>query len=91
MPNREFLDYFALTLLLGMAVFLIYLLFYLHEIPYRIACRRNHPQRDAIYAACWVSLCVLHLIWPLLFIWALMRPPIETPAAATVQPKGDTP
>jgi hypothetical protein len=72
--HRDTLSYLALALLLGMGTFLIYLLFYIHEIPYKIACRRNHPQRDAIYAACWVSLCVLHVIWPLLFIWAVMKP-----------------
>ena len=75
--HRDFLSYLALALLLGVAVFLIYLLFYLHDLPYRVACRRRHPQRDAIHAACWVSLCVLHVIWPLLFIWAVMHPAPE--------------
>ena len=31
------------------------------DIPYQIAKKRNHPQRDAIHVAGWVSLLTLHL------------------------------
>jgi hypothetical protein len=65
----------------------------IHDIPYNIAKARNHPHRDAIHAAGWVSLFTLHAIWPFLWIWAtIYRPergygfsssePAKAPAAA---------
>jgi hypothetical protein len=65
-----FLDYFALGLLVFVGIVLFYGVIALHDIPYEIAKRRNHPQQDAIHVAGWVSLFTLHLIWPFLWIWA---------------------
>ena len=42
----------------------------IHDIPYHIAKRRNHPHQDAIHSGGWVSLFTLHAIWPFLWIWA---------------------
>ncbi|MCF7984528.1 MAG: DUF3302 domain-containing protein [Thiohalocapsa sp.] len=67
-----FLDYFALGLMLFVAVFLFYGMIVLHDIPYEIAKERNHPQQDAIHVAGWVSLFTLHAIWPFLWIWAML-------------------
>ena len=66
-----FLDYFALLLILVVLVIIFYTFIYIHELPYEAAKHRNHPQQDAIYVACWLSLFTLHAIWPLVFIWAL--------------------
>ncbi len=44
-------------------------------IPYEIAKARNHPHRDAIGAATWVSLFTLGAAWPLLWIWAMAYRP----------------
>jgi hypothetical protein len=68
------LEYFALILILIVLVMLFYLFIYLHELPYDIAKHRNHPQTEAIYVACWLSLFTLHAIWPIVFIWAISKP-----------------
>ena len=71
------LEYVALALLIVMVTFIIYLVIYIHDIPYEIAKKRNHPHQDAIHIAGWVSLFLLHTIWPLLWIWAYLYKPGE--------------
>ena len=71
------LEYIALGLLLVMSTFVIYLIVYIHDIPYEIAKKRGHPHQDAIHIAGWVSLFLLHTIWPLLWIWAYLYKPGE--------------
>jgi ABC-type anion transport system duplicated permease subunit len=68
------LDYLALALLLAVVVILAITIVALFDLPYRIATRRNHPQRDAIHAACWLSLFTAGILWPIAFIWALTVP-----------------
>jgi hypothetical protein len=67
----------ALVLLITMVTFIIYLVIYIHDIPYEIAVKRGHPHQDAIHIAGWVSLFLLHTIWPLLWIWAYLYKPGE--------------
>ncbi|MGO3784703.1 MAG: DUF3302 domain-containing protein [Pseudoalteromonas prydzensis] len=67
-----FLDYFALGILIFVGIFIFYGIIALHDIPYEIAKKRNHPQLDAIHYAGWVSLFTLHVLWPFLWIWATM-------------------
>lgn len=67
----EFLNYFSLFLLFFIAVTLFYGIIAIHDIPYKIAEKRNHPHQDAIEAAGWVSLFMLHVLWPFLWIWAM--------------------
>lgn len=64
------LSYFALGLLFFVVLTLAYGIIGIHDIPYHIAKRRNHPHQDAIHAGGWVSLFTLHAIWPFLWIWA---------------------
>jgi len=71
------LEYIALGLLIVMSTFIIYLIIYVHDIPYEIAKKRGHPHQDAIHIAGWVSLFLLHTIWPLLWIWAYLYKPGE--------------
>jgi len=71
------LEYIALGLLIVMTTFIIYLVIYIHDIPYEIAKKRGHPHQDAIHIAGWVSLFLLHTIWPLLWIWAYLYKPGE--------------
>ena len=71
------LEYAALTLLIVMVIFIIYLIIFIHDIPYEIAKKRGHPHQDAIHIAGWVSLFLLHTIWPLLWIWAYLYKPGE--------------
>ncbi|WP_394391797.1 DUF3302 domain-containing protein [Shewanella woodyi] len=67
-----FLDYFALGVIFFVAIFLFYGVIVIHDIPYEIAKKRNHPQQDALHVAGWVSLFTLHAIWPFLWIWATL-------------------
>ncbi len=68
---HEFLNYFSLFLLFFVVVVLFYGIIAIHDIPYKIAQKRNHPHQDAIEAAGWVSLFMLHVLWPFLWIWAM--------------------
>jgi hypothetical protein len=70
-----FLDYFALTLLILISIILVYAAIYIHDIPYEMAVKRNHPHQDAIHYGGWLSLFTLHAIWPFLWIWATLYKP----------------
>ncbi|EKO3563734.1 MAG: DUF3302 domain-containing protein [Vibrio metschnikovii] len=67
-----FLDYFALGLLIFVALVIFYGIIVIHDIPYEIAKERNHPHQDAIHVSGWVSLFTLHALWPFLWIWATL-------------------
>ena len=69
------LDYVALGILLTVVITLLYAVIGIHDIPYEISKKRNHPHQDAIHAAGWLSLFLLHAIWPFLWIWALLYKP----------------
>lgn len=69
------LDYIALCVLIFVLLTLIYGVIYIHDIPYEIAKKRKHPHRDAIHTAGWVSLFLMHTIWPFLWIWATLYKP----------------
>ncbi len=69
------LDYVALGIFVTVVIVMIYLVIYIHDIPYEIAKKRNHPHRDAIHVAGWVSLFLMHVIWPFLWIWAYLYKP----------------
>lgn len=70
-----FLNYAALVLMIFGALVCFYLIIAIHDIPYEIAKKRNHPHQDAIHVAGWVSLMTLHAIWPFLWIWATIYRP----------------
>jgi len=70
-----FLNYLALGLLFFVVIVLVYGIIAIHDIPARIAHARHHPHEDAIHAAGWISLFMLHLLWPFLWIWAMMYRP----------------
>lgn len=66
------LEYVALGILVFAALTLFYGVIVIHDIPYEIAKKRNHPQQDALHVAGWVSLFTLHVLWPFLWIWATL-------------------
>jgi type VI protein secretion system component VasK len=70
-----FLNYFALGLLFFVVIVLVYGMIAIHDIPAKIAHARHHPHADAIHAAGWISLFLLHVLWPFLWIWAMMYQP----------------
>src|SRR2546422_8493805 len=73
----DFLSYFALLILIFVVLILAYGMIAIHDIPYHIALKRDHPHQDAIHAAGWISLFTLHAIWPFLWIWATAYHPVH--------------
>jgi uncharacterized membrane protein len=47
-----FLDYLALVMLIIGISLVIYTFIYIHDIPYQIAKKRDHSQKEAIHLAC---------------------------------------
>ena len=66
------LDYIALFILIFVALVMFYGIIAIHDIPYEISVKRNHPHQDVLHVAGWVSLFTLHVLWPFLWIWAMM-------------------
>lgn len=69
------LDYVALGILIFVCITIVYGVIYIHDIPYEIAKKRKHPHMDALHTAGWVSLFLMHAIWPFLWIWATLYKP----------------
>ena len=86
-----FLDYFALGLLFFVVITLFYAVIAIHDVPYEIARRRQHPHQDAIHAAGWVSLFTLHALWPFLWIWSMAYRPERRGWGFGNQPAGEAP
>ncbi len=85
--NTDVPEIVALVMMIMVVTFLIYVVIYIHDIPYEIAKKRNHPHRDAIHIAGWVSLFLLHVIWPFLWIWAYLYTPGEGWGMETIEIK----
>ncbi|MCM7082770.1 DUF3302 domain-containing protein, partial [Enterobacter roggenkampii] len=49
-----FLNYFALGVLIFVFLVLFYGIIAIHDIPYNMAKKRNHPHADAIHTAGWI-------------------------------------
>ncbi|MGQ5754739.1 DUF3302 domain-containing protein, partial [Serratia sp. IR-2025] len=49
-----FLNYFALGVLIAVFLILFYGVIIIHDIPYLLAKKRQHPHQDAIHVAGWV-------------------------------------
>ena len=69
-----FLDYLALAIGLIGLILVFYTFIYIHDIPYEIAKKNNHPHAETIHVGCWLSIFTLNALWPLLFLWAKARP-----------------
>jgi hypothetical protein len=72
LEEHPVLEYAALCILILVALVLFYGIIVIHDIPYEIAVKRNHPHQDVLHVAGWVSLFTLHVLWPFLWIWAMM-------------------
>lgn len=90
----DILSYLALGLIIFVLLTLAYGMIAIHDVPYHIAQKRNHPHQDAIHAGGWVSLFTLHAIWPFLWIWATSYHPEHgytgRPNAAAKSKEGST-
>ena len=68
------LDIFALIVLAILLITIIVIIGILGALPGRIARSRNHPQADAIAVGGWLGLLFGGVFWPLIMVWAYMRP-----------------
>ncbi len=68
-------EYIALGIWVVVIITLVYGIVAIHDIPAKIAKKRGHPHHDAIEATGWVSLFLLHALWPFLWIWAMTYDP----------------
>ncbi len=72
------LDWVSLGIWIFVICILVYGIIAIHDIPASVAKKHNHPHTDAIEAAGWVSLFMLHALWPFLWIWAFYyKPEVE--------------
>lgn len=70
-------EYATLGIWIVVITILIYGIVAIHDIPAHIAKKRNHPHHDAIEATGWVSLFLMHALWPFLWIWAMTYDPAK--------------
>ena len=70
-----FLDYLALAMLLMGLTLVFYGFIYVHDLPHKIAEKREHPHEEAIHVGCWLSLFTLHALWPFIYLWAVAHKP----------------
>ena len=80
-----FLDYFALVILFMGLMLVFYGFVYIHDLPHKIAKKREHPHEEAIHVACWLSLFTFHAIWPIVYIWAVSHKIPSHSASSTAQ------
>ena len=62
------LNYITLFIPPFAAITIFYGIIAIHDIPYEISKKRNHPPQGALHVAGWASPLNLHLLWPLLWI-----------------------
>ena len=80
------LDWIALGIWILVIIILVYGIIAIHDIPASVARKRNHPHTDAIEAAGWVSLFMLHALWPFLWIWAYYyKPELENKKKSEIE------
>jgi hypothetical protein len=77
MSGYTFFEWTTLGIWIVVITILVYGIVAIHDIPASIARKRHHPHADAIEAAGWVSLFMLHALWPFLWIWAMTYKPDE--------------
>jgi hypothetical protein len=67
------LEYVTFAILIMGLMLAFYTFVYIRDIPYEIAKHRNHPRKEAIHAACRLSLVTLHAIGQIVFIRAISK------------------
>ena len=80
------LDWVTLGIWVVVILVFVYGIIAIHDIPHSIAVKRNHPHADAIEATGWVSLFMMHALWPFLWIWAYYyKPELEEKKVSDIQ------
>ncbi len=79
-------DWVTLGIWVVVIIVLVYGIIAIHDIPHSIAVKRNHPHADAIEATGWVSLFMMHALWPFLWIWAYSyKPELEAKKGSDIK------
>ena len=68
------IDIFALIVLLVIIGTVMAIFIFLGLWPGKIARQRNHPQVEAITIGSWVALIAGGVLWPIILIWAYVKP-----------------
>ncbi len=79
---------FALIILIILVATFVGVFVFLAMWPGRVAKARNHPQAEAILVGGWVTLIAGAVLWPVVLIWAYLKPPGES-RAPLEQPDSD--
>ncbi len=69
-----FFDVFAWVVLLLLVSMGMGVIVFLGIWPGKVARARNHPQAEAIAIGSWLTLLLGFVFWPIVVIWAHMRP-----------------
>jgi hypothetical protein len=69
-----FFNVFAWIVLLLLTGAAIGIVAFLGLWPGKVAKARNHPQAEAIAIGSWLTLLLGFVLWPLVVIWAYMKP-----------------
>jgi len=69
-----FFDIFAWIVLLLLVAIGVGVIVLLGLWPAKVARARNHPQAEAIAIGSWLTLFLGFVLWPLVVIWAHMKP-----------------
>ena len=79
--------YFAWFVIAVLFLLIVAFVVAIGSLPKWIAVKRNHPQVDAINAASWIALAFGGVAWPIVFVWAFLRPShaggVDRPGKAT--------
>ncbi len=70
----SFFDIFAWVVLLLLVATGVGVIVFLGLWPAQVARARNHPQAEAIAIGSWLTLFLGFVLWPLVVIWAYMKP-----------------
>lgn len=67
-------DVFVWVVIVLVPVLVVWLFWKVHVMPEIIAEKRQHPQKEAIQTLCLLSLAFGGLLWPLAWLWAMLKP-----------------
>lgn len=67
------LDWFALFVLIVLAITVLCGVMLIGYMPGRIARERKHPQADAIAVCGWIGVLTMGVLLPLAYIWAYVK------------------
>ena len=70
----SFFDIFAWVVLILLSGTVLTLIVFLGLWPGKVAKERHHPQAEAIAIGSWLTLLLGLVLWPLVVIWAYMKP-----------------